>query len=80
LVDLARRPGDVLVVGADRRGALARMACSRVSRYCLAQCPVLAIPPPGLARELAHGRPAGMFWHRSLTPERILRDQPKPAT
>ena len=82
LVDLARRPGDVLVVGAGRRGALARMACSRVSRYCLAhaQCPVLAIPPPVLASELRHGRLGWMFWHRSLTPERILRDQPKPAT
>ena len=36
LVNLARRPGDVLVVGAGRRGALARMAFARVSRYCLA--------------------------------------------
>jgi nucleotide-binding universal stress UspA family protein len=81
LVNLARRPGDVLVVGAGRRGALARMAFSRVSRYCLAhaQCPVLAIPPPKLARELAHGRLAWVFWHRPLTPEQILRDQPKPA-
>src|SRR5262249_36930202 len=30
LVNLARRPGDVLVVGAGRRGALARMAFSKV--------------------------------------------------
>ena len=81
LVNLACRPGDVLVVGAGRRGALARMVFSRVSRYCLAhaQCPVLAIPPPALARELAHGRLAWVFWHRPLTPEQILRDQPKPA-
>jgi nucleotide-binding universal stress UspA family protein len=81
LVNLARRPGDVLVVGAGRRGALARMAFSRVSRYCLAhaQCPVLAIPPPELARELRHGRLAWAFWHRPLTPEQILRDQRKPA-
>ncbi len=70
LVHLARRPGDVLVVGAGRRGALARMAFARVSRYCLAhaQCPVLAIPPPALARELAPGRLAWAFWHRPLTP------------
>ena len=82
LVNLACQPGDVLVVGAGRRGALARMVFSKVSRYCLAHawCPVLAIPPPALARELAHGRLAWMFWHRSLTPEQILRDQPKPAT
>jgi len=81
LVNLACRPGDVLVVGAGRRGALARMIFSKVSRYCLAhaQCPVLAIPPPALARELAHSRLAWMFWHRPLTPEQILRDQPKPA-
>lgn len=81
LVDLASRPGDVLVVGAGRRGTLARMACSGVSRYCLAhaRCPVLAIPPPALARELAHGRFAWLFWHRPLTPERVLRDRPKPA-
>jgi hypothetical protein len=58
LVNLACRPGDVLVVGAGRRGTLARMAFSKVGRYCLAhaRCPVLAIPPPALARELAHGR------------------------
>jgi nucleotide-binding universal stress UspA family protein len=81
LVNLACRPGDVLVVGAGRRGVLARMAFSRVSRYCLAhaQCPVLAIPPPALARELAHSRLARVFWHRQLTPEQILRDLPKPA-
>ena len=80
LVTLACRPDDVLVVGAGRRGALARPVFSRVGRYCLAhaQCPVLAIPPPELARELAHDRLAWVFWHRPLTPERILRDQPKP--
>ena len=82
LVNVACRPGDVLVVGAGRRGPLARVALSRVSRYCLAhaQCPVLAIPPPALARELRHSRLAWAFWHRTLTPEQILRDQPKPAT
>jgi hypothetical protein len=82
LVNLARCPGDVLVVGAGRRGTLGRMAFSRVSRYCLAHagCPVLAIPPPTLARELAHRRRGWLFWHRPLTPEQVLRGQPKPAT
>lgn len=77
LVTLACRPDDVLVVGAGRRGALARLAFSRVSRYCLAhaQCPVLAIPPPALARELGHGRLAWVFWHRPLTPEQVLRER-----
>ena len=71
----------MLVVGAGRRGALARVIFSKVSRYCLAhaRCPVLAIPPPALARELRHGRLAWMFWRRPLTPEQVLRDQPKPA-
>jgi hypothetical protein len=82
LVNLACRAGDVLVMGTGRRGALARMAFSKVGRYCLAhaQCPVLAIPPPALAQDLRHGRLAWLFWHRPLTPEQILRDQPKPAT
>ena len=77
LVTLACRPDDVLVVGTGRRGALARLAFSRVSRYCLAhaRCPVLAIPPPTLARELGHGRVAWVFWHRPLTPDQVLRDQ-----
>jgi len=82
LVNLACRPGDMLVVGAGRHGTLARMASARVSRYCLAHahCPVLAIPPPALAHDLRHGRLAWLFWHRPLTPEQVLSDQPKPAT
>jgi nucleotide-binding universal stress UspA family protein len=82
LVNLARRPGDVLVVGAGRRSVAAQLVFSKVSRYCLAraQCPVLAIPPPALAHDLRHGRLAWLFWHRPLTPEQILHDQPKPAT
>ena len=77
LVNLACRPGDVLVVGTGRRGALARPAFSAVSRYCLAhaQCPVISVPPPELARELRHGRLAWAFWHRPLTPEQILHDR-----
>ena len=81
LVNLACRPDDVLVVAAGRRGALGRLACSRVSRYCLAhaRCPVIAVPPPDLAREFGHGRLARVWWRRSLTPERVLGDQGKPA-
>lgn len=81
LVTFAGRPDDVLVVGAGRRGALARLALSRVTRYCLvhAQCPVLAILPPALASELGHGRLAWVFWHRPLTPERVLRERGSPA-
>jgi nucleotide-binding universal stress UspA family protein len=81
LVSVACRPGDVLVVGAGRRGALARLVFSRVGRYCLAhaQCPVMAVPPPVLAREFGHGRLTRVFWRRSLTPERVLGDQRRSA-
>jgi nucleotide-binding universal stress UspA family protein len=79
LVSLACCPGDVLVIGAGRRARLARMALSGVSRYCLAhaQCPVLAVPPPALAGELRRARLPWVFWHRQLTPQQILGDQPR---
>lgn len=52
---IARQPGDVIVIGAGRRGGL-WLTPRRVSKYCLghAQCPVIAVPPPELAAEL-HG-------------------------
>jgi nucleotide-binding universal stress UspA family protein len=45
--------GDVLVIGAGRRGRLRRMWGSRASRYCPAHahCPVLAILPPWPGRQ-----------------------------
>ena len=81
LVKVARCPGDLLVVGAGHRRALGQMVGRRVSRYCIAhaQCPVLVIPPPALAREVGHGRLVGVFWHRTLTPDRVLRDQGRAA-
>ncbi len=81
LVNLACRPDDVLVVGAGRRGRLGRLVFSKVGRYCVAhaQCPVMAVPPPALACEFGHGRLARVFWRRSLTPERVLGDQGRPA-
>jgi hypothetical protein len=36
---------------------------------------VLTVPPPVLAGEIGHGRLARAFWHRTLAPDRILRDQ-----
>jgi nucleotide-binding universal stress UspA family protein len=82
LVNLACRPGDVLVMGAGRRGTLGRLVFSKVGRYCVAhaQCPVMAVPPPALAREFGHGRLARIFWRRSLTPERVLGDHGGPVT
>lgn len=55
LVD-AGQPGDLLVVGTGRRGALRRLRRS-VSRYCLAHahCPVVAVPPSDLMEEASRG-------------------------
>ena len=80
LVSLACHPADVLLVGAGRRSAVSWRTSSTVTRYCLAhaQCPVLAVPPPELARELRHGRLARMLRHRPLTAEQVLGDQPSP--
>jgi nucleotide-binding universal stress UspA family protein len=81
LVGLACCAGDVLVIGAGRRAHLTRAACCGVSRYCLAhaRCPVLAVPPPALAGELRRARLRWVFWHRPLTPQQVLGDQPRPA-
>jgi len=57
LVQIADRPGDVLVVGTGRQGRLARLFHGAVSRHCLAhaRCAVTAVPPSELldALELA---------------------------
>jgi Universal stress protein family len=81
LVSVACRPGDVLVLGAGHHGALVRLAAWRVSWYCLAhaRCPVLIVPPDALARAIGHGRLARALWRRTLTPERVLREQHGPA-
>jgi nucleotide-binding universal stress UspA family protein len=70
LVSAAGLAGDLLVVGAGRRGSLARLAGCRVSRYCLhhAQCPVLAVPPSALAQQAGHGLRGWAFRHRGLDP------------
>jgi nucleotide-binding universal stress UspA family protein len=60
LVSEASHPGDLLVVGAGRRGRLARLRSGSVKRYCLAhaRCPVLAVPQPDMIRELRFSRRA----------------------
>jgi nucleotide-binding universal stress UspA family protein len=62
---LARQPGDLLVIGAGRRGQLRQLWCCPVARYCLAHahCPVLAIPPPALAQEAGYGLRGWAFRH-----------------
>lgn len=66
LVRMARRPGDVIVVGRDSGRWLRRLIHGSVSQYCVrhAHCPVLLVPASGRPRET--GRAAGR--RRSLSP------------
>jgi nucleotide-binding universal stress UspA family protein len=74
LVDMASCDGDVLVVGAGRRGAVGRLLNCRVSRYCLAhaRCPVVAVPPSDLAR-LGRGLRGWALRHRALGHQESVR-------
>jgi nucleotide-binding universal stress UspA family protein len=58
LVAAADDPDDLLVVGAGRRGRRAGMRFGSVARHCFAhaRCPVLAVPPPEMIRELRQSR------------------------
>ncbi|WP_326586269.1 universal stress protein [Streptomyces sp. NBC_01294] len=53
LVDTARGPEDLLVVGTGSRAPLRRLVRPSVARYCLAHaaCPVLVVPPSPLQAE-----------------------------
>ncbi len=57
LVDVASRPGDLLVIGTGRRHPVSRALRKSVGRYCLAHagCPVLAVPPSRLMDEMERG-------------------------
>lgn len=74
LATAACEPGDVIVVGAGRRGGpIERMIGGHVARYCLAHatCPVIAVPPA----ELEHASRGLRGWalrHRAMTPEDVL--------
>jgi nucleotide-binding universal stress UspA family protein len=59
LVDVAARPGDLLVIGTGRRSLIGRALRKSVGRYCLAhaKCPVLAVPPSALMDALGRHRP-----------------------
>lgn len=68
LVHTASQPGDLLVVGAGRRGAARHRGHGTVSRYCLAHatCPVIAVPPPALPRGKAFWPDSGRSARKKL--------------
>ncbi|MET3987989.1 nucleotide-binding universal stress UspA family protein [Streptomyces sp. PvR034] len=72
LVDTARGPDDLLVVGTGSRAPLRRLLRPSVSRYCLAHaaCAVLAVPPSPLQAELesVHRR---NLWRLPLDPREL---------
>lgn len=62
LVEVAGRRDDLLVVGGyGTRSRLGRAAHGTVARYCMvhARCPVLAVPPPDMIKEI---RPWTHHW------------------
>ena len=69
LSELATEPGDVLVIGAGRRGAAAAAACHHGEQVLPGSrpCPVIAVPPAPLAAE-AHGLAGWRLRHR-MQPE-----------
>ncbi|WP_329096917.1 universal stress protein [Streptomyces sp. NBC_01439] len=72
LVDVARDPEDLLVVGTGSRAPLRRLVRPSVARYCLAHaaCPVLVVPPSPLQAELesVHRR---NLWRIPLDPREL---------
>lgn len=77
LVNVAYSADDLLVVGAGRRGGLGRVFFrGHVGRYCLAHalCPVIAVPPPALARQTPRRLGSWRFRHRELTVEQAMAE------
>ena len=74
LVELANQPDDVIVIGAGRRGVVARIGRVATARYCLghAKCPVLAVPPSALARYAGRWSRALAFRHHGLNADEAL--------
>jgi nucleotide-binding universal stress UspA family protein len=74
---VARRPGDLLVIGAGRQGPPRWLGGCGVSRYCLAHshCPVLAIPAPALAQQAGYGLRGRAFRRRWIRQQHSPRSQ-----
>jgi nucleotide-binding universal stress UspA family protein len=80
LVELADQPDDVMVIGAGRRGVLARIGHAGTARYCLghAKCPVLAVPPSALARYAGRWPVVLAFRHHGLNADEALDRADRP--
>jgi nucleotide-binding universal stress UspA family protein len=76
LVDIAGGDDDLLIVGAGRRGLLARLGRGRVTRYCLAHatCAVLGVPPAALESLAGHGLTGHRLPRRELNPADFASD------
>jgi nucleotide-binding universal stress UspA family protein len=74
LTQIACEPGDILVIGAGRHGALRRLTGGHAARYCLAHaaCPVIAVPPAEIGAA-AHGLRGWMDRHRMQPEDAALR-------
>jgi nucleotide-binding universal stress UspA family protein len=74
LVQLADQLDDVIVIGAGRRGVLARIGHAGTSRFCLARakCPVIAVPPSALARYAGRWPLALAFRHHGFNADEAL--------
>lgn len=80
LVDVASRPGDLLVIGTGRRHPVSRALRRSAGRYCLAHasCPVLAVPPSRLMDEVQRGLlPWSLRRRPALRLEHDLRPLPR---
>jgi len=73
LTTAACEPGDLIVVGAGRRGPIERVIGGHVARYCLAHatCPVIAVPPAEL-EQASRGLRGWALRHRAVTPDDVL--------
>jgi nucleotide-binding universal stress UspA family protein len=73
LVAMACEDGDLLIIGTGRQSRLGRVLHATVSRYCLAHaaCPVLAVPPSPLDREIGFWLRTWRFRRRVLRPADI---------
>jgi nucleotide-binding universal stress UspA family protein len=74
LVRIACLEDDLLVIGSGRRSGMGRLLHASVSRYCIAHaaCPVLAVPPSPLTKEVGRlGLRGWAFRRRALHPDDI---------